>query len=205
MFISSYHFVMNLYYDYFIRAFLLESNYSNGFCPESLTKNLLDHFDSNIQNICLQISRKLKFRTINSPWIDKDLIECISKKHELFKRVLSNEIPYEHFKIYRNLLTKTIKLAKKIYLAKQFRDIGGNQKETWKLINKCSNNKKEHIKFEVKTNDGSITCDQNTFVKQFSNFFDISIKGITNDLPNTVCDVSDCKMELQYHVFCHNQ
>ena len=54
-------------------------------------------------------------------------MECISKKHELFKRLLNSEIPYEHFKIYRNLLTKAIKLAKKIYLAKQFGDIGGIQ------------------------------------------------------------------------------
>ena len=58
----------------------------------------------------------LKLRT--KPWLTKGILISIKVKNELFayiKKNPSNEFLYKHYKRYRNKLTHTIELSKKMH------------------------------------------------------------------------------------------
>ena len=111
-----------------------------------------------------------KNKVLKSPWIDKDLKSLISKKHRIYRQYILGLIPFSRYRFYRNLLDKTLKLAKKIYFRTNFRNINNNQRETWKVINKVTNPCRKTRKITVKI-DNEIISDEYTISTKVNRFF----------------------------------
>ena len=77
-------------------------------------------------------------RRNNKPWITKGIKKSIKTKHKLFGKVVKsdhNEIHVSKYKKYRNLLTTTLRNAKRSYYSEQFEVYSKDTKQTWKSIN----------------------------------------------------------------------
>ena len=69
-----------------------------------------------------------------------------------------NQITRESFIIYRNLLKKAIKQAKKLYYLKKAIAIKGDVRETWRFVNNILHgNKLESITFINDQNSSPVT------------------------------------------------
>ena len=84
-------------------------------------------------------NKKVKIKKIRRPWIDKKLEALIAKKHSIYSKCVNGLLPFSRFKTYRNLLNKTLELAKKLYYVNSFSNVKNDSKQTWKIINKVSN------------------------------------------------------------------
>ena len=105
-------------------------------------KNLIDkHFPI--------MKQKKDSRQLKNPWIDKDLIKLINKKDKIYKLYKQGKTNFNFFKKYRNLLNKTIAVAKKCYYIEHFKEAESSPKESWKRMNKILKPYKA-TKFELK-------------------------------------------------------
>ncbi len=97
----------------------LESDFE--FVSDSLEscKNNVNNFMIRLEQLCVK-QFPLRSKTVTSlsfknPWISTELKQCIKKKHKLFRMYKSGFIQFRHFKLYRNMLRKALRLAKKCY------------------------------------------------------------------------------------------
>lgn len=96
---------------------------------------------SNIYNNCFPLRTVKSNSKICKPWISKGLRKSINKKNKLYKQFLQNRITENRYKIYKNKLTHSIRIAKRIYYDKKLTDNKANMKETWKILNSIINRK----------------------------------------------------------------
>jgi hypothetical protein len=87
---------------------------------------------SNIYNDCFPvktIKRKSKFY---KPWISKGILKSIKRKNKLYKSFLQNRNPIAEskYKVYKNKLTHSIRIAKRIYFDMKLNENKSNMKET---------------------------------------------------------------------------
>ena len=111
-----------------------------------------------------------KMKKLKRPWIDKKLEKLISKKHLIYRKCKMGLIPFSRFKIYRNLLNKTLNLAKKLYYKNKFSEINSDPKATWKLINDVMNPGKADKKLKIKDGD-SLISNISTLTNKFNSFY----------------------------------
>ena len=100
----------------------------------------MDHFIASVyrlyfHNFPLQQSTRKKC----SPWITNKFKYCIKKKSKLLKLYCRGTIPKSHYRKYCNILTATIRKAKRQYYNLSFLKSKGDQIKTWRLINKLKN------------------------------------------------------------------
>ena len=124
--------------------------------------NLIDEYFPTISE-----SRKLK--KLKRPWIDRELQSLISKKHAIYKKCRQSLLSFSRFKAYRNLLNKTLDVAKKLYYRDKFSDISKDPKSTWKLINNVLNPSKSEKSIVLKEGNASIV--NSTFLSDKFNAF----------------------------------
>ena len=155
-------------FDAFLDNFFRNGSFAD---PEFAISTLLTHLSENINSSFPVRSRTVKAISIRSPWITRQLIPLIHKKHLIFRKCKLKQLPFSKFRAYRNLLTKTLNLAKKIYFHKLFLEAKGDQKSTWNLINKCLKKKDKfdappeiRLGHEIHTNDDEIA---NLFMHKF--------------------------------------
>ena len=149
-----------------------------------------DIFYNEIDRI-YKISCPLKTKEIfenrmSKPWINRDLLLKIKRKHYLFKRYKNGAIQYNEYKRYESNIAKEIKKSKKTYLNK-FNSCSENNKETWKLAYNILGYSKSHRSSSInivhkgvlKTNDEEIS---NFFNKYFNNIGkNLSENVVNND------------------------
>ena len=138
------------------------------------TNGVFNEIFSSLKNIIstnfpIETKRK-KTKNIKRPWIDRELRSLISKKYLLYSKCSMGLLPFSHFKNYRNLLNRTLDLAKSIYYENSFKNLKGNSKQTWKVINKLSNPCKKKKQLNVYENNILIDNDQTLAIK-FNSYF----------------------------------
>ena len=52
---------------------------------------------------------------LNKPWLSKGIFMSLRKKNTLYKRFLNKPDNQNRFKSYRNILTRSLRLAKRNY------------------------------------------------------------------------------------------
>ena len=121
------------------------------------------------------------------PWITKSLLRSINKKNKLFckYRKASSDINKSRYTRYRNTLSSTLRLAKKLYFSKQFDKYKFDIKSTWKVINtalkaKTDSNSPNHI-----IQDGRHIDDPVAMAEVFNDFFVNLGPHLANKIPNT--------------------
>ena len=114
--------------------------------------------------------------TLSKPWITKGLLKSIRKKNLLYKRFLANPTSYREklYKSYKNKLTLSLRVAKRLYYNKKLDEYKSNPKSTWKLLNNLINRKKIKCKLPsfFKSNEEEIfnpTHIANRFCEYFTN------------------------------------
>ena len=145
----------------------------------NLDNNLTKLIDKNFP----LISKEVKIKNLNSPWLDKKLLKLVDKKHKLFKNYKNGICTFEYFKTFRNSLNRTLELAKKIYFRDKFSNVD-SQNESWKLINNCMNKNSKSRTVNLKL-DKVLTLDRNKISESFRKFFRDSVQELVTSAHNT--------------------
>ena len=112
---------------------------------------------------------KIDFKSAKNPWITKELVEAIEKKHRIYRKCKSGALPFSKYRSFRNLLNKTLNFARKMYYKNQFICKEINAKTMWSKINKILKptiNKKDIVLKEnnrIITNPKKIAKSINTY------------------------------------------
>ena len=86
-----------------------------------------------IYNDCFPLKKvKVKNVTLSKPWITKGILKSVRKKNLLYKRFLANSTPYREklYKSYKNKLTHSLRVAKRLYYNKKLDEYKSNAKLT---------------------------------------------------------------------------
>ena len=139
-------------------------------CPHQLMIDFLTEFENLIELI-------FPFRTIISkpaklkaPWISKSILQCIRKKHRIYKKYKLGLLPYSSFKCYRNLLNKALKLAKMNYHHDKIYNCYNDTKQLWSVINKLRKPIAKTLRHTLNINDNLIV-DNMEIANHFNNYF----------------------------------
>jgi len=136
----------------------------------------------------LRVKRNKKLK----PWITHGIINSIGTRDKLKKRLLrnehNNETQIQHFKDYRNRLTKVIKYAKNNYYKNKLVQAKNNYKHIWNIINEASSYKsKDSSKINSINSEGGTIYNSETIAEHFNEYFvDVGVKmarnfGYSND------------------------
>jgi hypothetical protein len=95
---------------------------------------------SNIYNDCFPV-KTIKKSKFYKPWISKGILKSIKRKNKLYKSFLQNRNPIAEnkYKVYKNKLTHSIIIAKRIYFDMKLDENKSNMKATWKILNSIRN------------------------------------------------------------------
>ena len=139
-------------------------------CPHQLMFDFLTELEQLIELI-------FPFRTIISkpaklkaPWISQTLLQCIRKKHRIYKKVKFGLLPYSSFKRYRNLLNKALKLAKSNYHHDKIYNCYNDIKQLWSVINKLRNPVTKTIQHNININN-ELIVEEIAIANHFNNYF----------------------------------
>ena len=130
---------------------------------------------------------KIKFisnKRFNMPWLNSNLIKCITKKHKLFRLFQYGRIPYTVFKSYSNCLNIVLKLSEKYYYKKKFVMNKGNSKGTWKYIDKLLGRNKESYPAAFNIENSEVS-DDTKIANSFNDYFADIPYRVQNSLDNT--------------------
>ena len=86
-------------------------------------------------------------KSLDSPWITKEILLCINKKHRLYKLFKCGHIDRQYFNCYKNKLQRLLRLSKQTYFANRFYNVHNNIRKTWQTINTVLGRSK-HSKIE---------------------------------------------------------
>ena len=148
--------------------------------PELSMKDFLSFLIKLINEIFPIKEQIMKIKELNSPWIDRNLLKLIAKKHRIFKNYKQGLATFEDFKQFRNLLNKTLNLAKKIYLSDKINS-AKNQKDNWKIINNLKRNNVKTKNISLKINN-SYVLDTKILSQNFSDHFEESVECLITGL-----------------------
>ena len=135
-------------------------------CPNVMAKIVLQSYQ-NIMNKYYPLikvpNRALKF--INKPWLTKGLKISIRTKNRLQSKLRKHctENAENHFKRFRNILTKLKKKSFNLYYAEKCAASKTNISKTWKIINEIIKRKKSRVNTitNLKDTEGNVVNDEN--------------------------------------------
>ena len=171
-------------------------------------ENFNEFFTDAIVETCkLDIPRVTKRTSIANPWISLGIITSVIEKMRLYQdwtKSKSNSLPegdavkYTAYKEHRQILCKTIKLAKKTYYGKKFEKYKTDPKKIWGLINdlrgKCVTPSKSSFTIEGER----ITC-RRIIANKFNEYF-VSLASNLNAIiePHDGIPIIDVPLFHQY-------
>ena len=104
-------------------------------------------------------TKYLSTKRLGMPWLNSKLINCISKKHKLFRLFRFGQINYTVYKNYANCLKLVLRLAEKNYYKAKFVSNKGNSKGTWKYVDKILGRNKSSYPASFIIDDAEVTDD----------------------------------------------
>ena len=110
-------------------------------------------------------SKLLTQKRLKAPWLNKEILKCIRKKHVWYRKWKNNEITSESYKKYCKILYHILKLAEESYMTKKLDSLGNNSKKNWKILNNLLKKKSKAISDNffiegVYVNDPEIICEK---------------------------------------------
>lgn len=125
--------------------------------------------------------KKLKKRKDKNVWIDKDIMELCYLKDKLWARCRKNPdnvLLKEELRKMRNKVTATIRLAKKKYYLKEFKDCKGNSRRIWQLTRQLSGIKAKQNVDEVIAKSFGETTYFRVLANSFNHAFIDSVQNL---------------------------
>ena len=181
--------------------------------PNDNLKQFIDIF-TNLKNKYLP-KKKVKLNKRKhkvQPWMTKAILNSINSRDKIYKTLMltSKESPnyseiHRNFKTYKNIIRRSIMLAKRDYYIKTFSKYSKNLRMTWNAINETLNRHKSKRRFpaEFKLANGKIISDHKVIADAFNDYF-IGIGAQDTETPQGNSHYSDYlsnkpNCNLQFH------
>ena len=131
---------------------------------------------NNCLNTCIPLRkcRKQDYKRIpKQPWVSKTILRSINRKNSLYLNYIKNRTDNSRTKYisYKNILTNTLRLAKKKYYADQLSKFKSDIKSTWKLLNSVLNRRKVDNPISKLRDKDVIIEDKSIIAKVFNSYF----------------------------------
>ena len=144
---------------------------------------------TSIYNVCFPLRKvKVKKYTLYRPWFTKGLSRSVKKKHKLYKQFLKHPSPKNEFlyKSYKNKLSHTIRIAKKVYYERKLEEAKSSAKQTWKILNEVLNKRSSNRKISCnfKLGNKELT-DPKSIAEQFCKYFSNIGPALANNISAT--------------------
>ena len=161
------------------------------------TVNLID----NLHKLCNKhapitksSNRKLKY--CNKPWIDKELLELIKHKNNLFRKKKNYPCDFNNseFSKIRNKVNHETRKKKKLYYSKYFNEYRNNSKKTWEGLYSAMEMTKSKKLITLNITDKSTGIKYNqekTIANQFAKYFQEVPINARKNIPTEKCNFKD--------------
>ena len=148
-------------------------------------------FDAWLQNIVNNYfpikTKTISTKRVKMPWLDKETLKLISKKHKLFLAYKRKLVTYQYFNAYCKILKILINRLEVLYYKRKFEIYSKDSKKMWQIINKLSGRQTKNVQ-RVKTNEGEIVTEPKEVANIFNTYFN-NIPEITqNSLESSLCN-----------------
>jgi hypothetical protein len=168
---------------------LLQTDWSSIY----LSSNVSTAYDLFIKSYTQSLNKNIPIVTktikniysCNKPWLTKGIIKSIHQKNSLYRKFLKLKTAESNkkYKVYKNKLTSTIRMAEKMYYRNKFETAKGNINKTWNIIKNLM--KADYAKqtvTEIKS-DGKIITDNNIISNKFNEYFVKVGPSLANKIP----------------------
>ena len=152
----------------------------------------MDKFDNWLHNI---ISRYFPIKTklispnrLKLPWLDRETMGYIHKKHKLFLAYKKKLVSYQFFSAYCKVLKILINRLEVLYYKHKFEIHSKDSKKIWQTINKISGKKTNKGVQRVKTSDGVIVTEPEEIANVFNKFFNEIPELTQRNLDSSLCN-----------------
>jgi len=115
-------------------------------------------------------TKQVTSKRILTPWMDRNVLKCVDKKHRWYRLWKAGEIATELYKRYCTELRKLLRMAKEDYYRGKLSSLGNNPRKNWKIMNSLLGRKNMQLSDSFVI-DGTSTCDKDTITNAFNNYF----------------------------------
>ena len=116
------------------------------------------------------------------PWMSRGLINATHMKASLFKAACKSKTQDDllKYKLYKNVLTSSVRAAKKLYFSRRIDECKGNLRKVWTVVNEALSRKKlkQSPPCRYRKADGSFV-DKNSSASAFNSYF-TSLPSVPN-------------------------
>ena len=142
-----------------------------------------------IYNACFPLKRvKARKCVIEKPWLTRSLLKSIKRKSILYRQSLQKpstdrELKY---KKYKNKLTQSLRLAKRLYYETKLEECKSNMKSTWRILNEVINRKKMNTSKSVTfSHNNQNISDPLEIANKFCEYFTNIGPNLASCIPNS--------------------
>ena len=128
--------------------------------------------------------KKIKLKSVNTPWMTYDLKRCILKKYKLYNLYRRGVITKGEFNTYKNILTWLLKKIKRHYFMRKFLS-NTNTRSNWNDINDLLSRGRKNKKISITSSDNRVICGVEQ-ANYFNNFFVSLPVELNENFPNAV-------------------
>ena len=118
-------------------------------------------------------TKNLSNKKLRMPWLTRDIMKLIDKKHKLFIAVKRNLFSYQAYRAYCNILKLLITKSRSIYMKRKFNSVKHDSKKIWQSINsllgRSTNSSSQN--YELETSTGNTLNDHKEIAEHFNNYF----------------------------------
>ena len=125
---------------------------------------------------------------IRSPWLDKETMGFIRKKHKLFIAYKRKLVTYHFFSAYCKILKILTNRLEMLYHKRKFEIHSNDSKKVWQIINKISGKKANKCVKWVKTNEGLVVSEPKNIANVFNKYFKEIPKITQSNLESSLCN-----------------
>ena len=142
--------------------------------------DISDYYDNFLTVICDSLHRFCKSRGVSKnykikiPWLNPELLLATKVKNNLYKQyqLLQTPVAAEAYKLFRNKLSREIRLAKKMFYSRRLNYHYSNSKQIWQTLNELLNMKsKKQVIHPIIDSAGTLQKEYINIASSFNEYF----------------------------------
>jgi len=155
-----------------------------------LIDSFLEQFYSVYDRCCRIRTKQLSTRRYMKPWMTDELVDCVHRKHVLFRQYRRGIVSHQRYNIFKNQVTNLIRRRKSKYFIDKFNSNMGNSSATWKLIKTLTKRSKKALPIEINVDNLKIT-EPTEVANCFNDYFTTVARELDDRIPQTdTCPLS---------------
>ena len=155
-------------------------NFNNN--ANSEFSRFVEFLNNTLNSYFPKVTKNISLKRLSMPWVDKEVLSLINKKHKLFILLKRGRVTYAYFNAYCKLLNIVLQRLKKNYYNVQFNKYKRNPLKTWNLINILYGRGKKQTVKTIKLPNGSTTVDAKTISTVFNEYFTTVAEKLQSNL-----------------------